>query len=94
MASNVGKLSDIPVDFGIQYLKAGVSLRRKKKARAFISGCFIEKFKIWLEKKNTVTLYGEVYPSVRKSDSRHVVNIQIDRDDRSIKLAHCKFQQG
>ncbi|XP_045189076.2 uncharacterized protein LOC123546672 [Mercenaria mercenaria] len=94
MAATEISLSDIPDDFGISYLNKHVSLRRKQKAQAFVSGCYVERVKFYKISENIVQIGGEVYPSVKKNEQRHVVSLDVDVKEKVIVEGYCRCQQG
>ncbi|KAH3724580.1 uncharacterized protein LOC127853544 isoform X1 [Dreissena polymorpha] len=94
MATRIGTLEDIPDDFGPNYLKCELSLRKKQKAKAFVSGCYLEKLSITLEHGEKVHLRGEIYPSQRKLENRHVVDVDISPLNKCIVDAYCSCKQG
>jgi len=94
MAYPVCSLANVPDDFGSNYLKCDLSLRKKQKALAFITGCYIEKVKFMTNNDGIIRLHGAVHPSVRKSDSAHVVDIDVNVNEKRVVDAYCKCKQG
>lgn len=56
-------------DFGINYLKFSLSLRKNSK-EAFVSD-YVETLSIMVEDEKVMKLKEEIYPKVKKPDSRH-----------------------
>ena len=64
MAEGVN-FSDIPDDFGLSYVKKAISLRKKQRAKAFLTGCYIHSVKLFRNDANTV-LVDRKYTPARK----------------------------
>lgn len=91
---SVGSLRDIPDDFGINYFKFSLSLRKKQRAQAFVTGAHIEDVKIFVSREKFFDIKAEVWPSTKKNEGRHIVNMEIDITNKCIVDAFCKCKQG
>lgn len=93
-ANTTGELRDIPDDFSAKYLPYDLTLRQKQRANAFNKGSYLHSLKIFNHSDNSVCLTGKIYRSMRKSDPPHIVNIDIDKQNKKIKEAHCDCKAG
>jgi len=65
-ASKYGGLTDIPIDFGKQYLPYKTTLRQRQQAKAFSKGSYVSDVKIIKESDKRTDVKSRVYRSQRK----------------------------
>lgn len=89
-------LWEIPDNIGENWLKKELSLKKRQKAMALVSGAYVNDIKLFAsaEKTDSILIRGKVNPSQRKSDPCHVVDIEIDTIKMDVTDAHCKCKQG
>jgi hypothetical protein len=87
------ELSDVPDDFAAKYLPYEPTLRQKQRANAFNKGSYLHSLKIF-KNDRILSLSGKIYRSMRKSESPHAINIDVDEAVKKITDAHCDCKAG